>query len=633
MPASKTIPTETPFYLTATVTDPDGDPLLISWEEVDTDDLVLSCPNGAPNDAATSTTAPLFRSFDPSADGATRYFPQLSDIIDNTQTMGEILPEVGRTINMRCIARGTDANGISGVTFEDVVITVDGNSGPFEVTTASTPTGYAASTSVNVQWLVGNTNTAPISCNNVNILFSSDGGNSFPITLASNVTNNGSHIVTMPANATESGRLKVEAVGNIFFSINKADISIISDCEPSSSDIINDEDVTADAGDTILNLGLIIGNEITSISGSLISSDPTTNLIAEDITTGSCQAFTNMPYYKTIILTASGDDVYNFTTSGSGISEVVNIFQNEFIPPATSCQNWLTSNFKYNSSNGSYSFANPFSISLSDGDVIEMVVSGFSTNSTGSYTVDITSNGSGTLIDDDIIPPGYAYKFVIYNSAGNIMAIEDEADLSDDNTYFGDVYTVVGLVYLSTANLNPYINGTIALLELDVLAGTVCGAFSTNDVTVTVNGCTPSTKFITSTADDGSPGTLRYTVENACTGDLIQFDASLWNSTIILSNEIVIEEDIAVVGFGQYNLTLSGNNSNRIFRISPLANATISNISLNNGYAATNGGAFLNEGNLTLDGVKFEGNKNGAISQAFTNLNNITISNSVNIFE
>ncbi|MDF1694661.1 MAG: M12 family metallo-peptidase [Saprospiraceae bacterium] len=630
MPASKTIPKETPFYLSATVTDADGDPLLLSWEEVDTDNLSLSCPNGEPNDAANSTTAPLFRSFDPSAGGGMRYFPQLSDILDDTQTMGEILPEVGRTIDMRFSARGIDANGISGVSYEDVTITVDGNSGPFEVSTANSPTAYLAGETVSVSWLVGNTDMSPISCTHVNILFSNDGGNTFPITLASNTENDGSHSVTMPGNSTEEGRIKIEAVNNIFFSINKGDITIISSCVTNSSTIVNDDDVTADAGDPSLNLELsIAGAEITSVAGDIEGSDPTANLIAEESSSGNCVAIGQNPFYDTYKYIASAADTYTFNVSGNFI-EIVNVYEDEYVP-TSNCLNWLASNATFNSPN--ISVGSTVSVTLNEGDIIEKTVSGLFTNETGAYTVTISSSGSGTLLSADVIPTGFVYKYVIYNAAGNIIAIEDEADLSDENTYYNDVYTVKGLLVLSAVNLSSYINSTFSLLQSDVVAGTVCGEFSNNDVTVTVNGCTAGVKMVTSALDNGSPGTLRYLVENACPGDIIQFDASLLNATIILNSEIDVTDNMSIAGFGINSFTLSGGNSNRIFNISAGVTVLISDMALINGFASSNGGALLNNGMLEMDNVKFEGNKNGLVSKAFTNLGELRMSNTIEILD
>ena len=628
MPTNTTIPAETPFVLEATVTDPDGDPLLCSWEEVDTDNLNLSCPNGAPNDAATSTTAPLFRSFDPSADGNIRYFPQMSDIIDDTQTMGEILPEVGRNIDMRFTARGTDANGISGVSFEDMIVTVAGNAGPFEVTTAMNPTTYQAGASVLVSWLVNNTDQSPVSCNSVNILFSNDGGNTFPITLASGVPNLGSHTVTMPGTATTSGRIKVEAADNIFFSINKGDITILSDCEPNASEIVNDDDVTANVGDPSLNLQLLVsGAELSSVSSTLSGADPTTGLTGESASTGNCTSIPTTPYYETYTLIASENDTYTFTKSGT-FNEIMNIYDDEYMTGST-CTNWLSSNAIYNPP--SVNIFGSTSVTLNAGDVIEMVVSGLFTGETGTYTVTFSSSGTGVIKSSADIPSGYTYKFVIYNSSGYIIGIEDEADLTDGSTYYDDVFTVVGLMVVSTANLNPYINHTFSSLQSDVNIGTVCGQFSSNDVTVTINGCNPSTKSVTSALDDGSPGTLRYLMENACSGDVINFSGALNGSTILLNSEIVVDKNLTITGLGKNNLSISGDNNSRIFSVNSGITVSVANLALINGFETTNGGAFLNSGTVNLDNVKLEGNLNGFTSKAFTNLGTINFSNSVDI--
>jgi len=630
MPSSKTIPTETPFFLSATVTDPDGDPLLSAWEEVDTDNLVLSCPDGEPNDAATSTTAPLFRSFDLSAGGNFRYFPQMSDILDDTQTMGEILPEVGRTIDMRFIARGTDPNGISGVSYEDVTITVDGNSGPFEVTTASVPIAYLAGESVNVMWTVGNTDQAPVSCSNVNILFSNSGGSTFPITLASSTQNDGSQTVTMPGAATTQGRIKIESIGNIFFSINKGDITIISDCEPNASTIINDDPVTANVGDPILDLGLLVGDEISSVAGSIATSDPSSTLIAEAASGGSCTTVPTVPYYDTFTFVANESDTYTFTKSGNFI-EILNIYEDEYVIPVVNCMNWLASNAVYDPPNVSTSSST--SITLNANDVIEMVVSGLFTGETGDYTVNFSSNGTGELMNTDIIPIGYVYKFVIYNSSGFITGIEDEADLTDGATYYNDIYTVKGLMVLGSTDLSSYINQTFISLQNDVISGTVCGELSTNDVTVTVNGCNSGTKTVTSALDDGSTGTLRYLVENVCPGDVIQFDPSLTNSTIVLDGQIIVDQNVSIVGLGINNLSISGDDASRIFSINAGVTISITGLSLIDGFAATNGGAFVNNGNVQLENVKFAGNKNGVTSKAFTSFGSVTMNNSIDILD
>ena len=139
IPNNFTIPKGTPFELIGSATDAQDVNLTYIWEEYDTDNLNLVFPQGGPNDAANSTTAPLFRSFDPSSSGNKRTFPKLSDIVNNTQTLGEILPQVGRTIKMRLTVRDNHAGitgqavNTGGVTCEELSITVNANSGPFTV--------------------------------------------------------------------------------------------------------------------------------------------------------------------------------------------------------------------------------------------------------------------------------------------------------------------------------------------------------------------------------------------------------------------------------------------------------------------------------------------------------------------
>ena len=55
---------------------------------------------------------------------------------------------------------------------------------------------------------------------------STDGGKTFPTTLATNVPNDGSHTVTMPIIETTTARIIVESVGNIFLAMNSTNFEI-----------------------------------------------------------------------------------------------------------------------------------------------------------------------------------------------------------------------------------------------------------------------------------------------------------------------------------------------------------------------------------------------------------------------
>jgi len=213
------IPYLTPFRLTGSATDPDGDPLTYCWEQHDL--------GPAGNWNAPSLNAPIFRSFDPTPTPI-RLFPKLSNILSNTTTIGELMASYDRTLHFRLTVRDNRPGG-GGVTNNDTLVEVQviDTGTPFAITAPNT-TGikWNGGTTETVTWDVGGSDLAPISTPNVNILLSLDGGQTFPITLASSVPNNGSANVNIPFVLTTSARVMVEGDGNIFFDINDKDFDI-----------------------------------------------------------------------------------------------------------------------------------------------------------------------------------------------------------------------------------------------------------------------------------------------------------------------------------------------------------------------------------------------------------------------
>lgn len=626
VPANNYIPKDTPFELSGSATDGDGDALVYTWEEYDTDDLVLNCPDGEPDDAATSTTAPLFRSFDPSAGGYYRSFPKLSDITNNEQSTGEILPTVGRDIKMRLTARDFNSNA-GGVDCEDITLTVDGNSGPFEVTVANDPDPvFQSGETVAITWNVNNTASSPINCTDVEILFSTDGGSTYPTTLVASTSNDGTHTVDIPANGTSQGRIKVKAIGNYFFDINNEDITIISDCIVDGGDIIDTAPVIADAGDASLDLMLQSGLEIIEMSGELESSDPNSNLNCENQDTEACVSFGNNPKYETIIFTVDETGDYTFTRSSSYLS-IINIYQDSY-DNSSVCTNWLASSGLYNPGTNSVSIGSSVTHNLTSGNTYVVKFSGFNAGNTGTYTVSFSNNVSGKLYDIDATSPtGYTSSYVVVDDSNNIIGIDISPDMTDDNVYTSGDYTVYGLSYISSNNLSSYISGPYSTLESDVLNGTVCGDFTNNTKSVTVNGCTPSTKTVTSTSDSGA-GTLRTLITEACPGDIIVFSSSLPdNTTITLVTEIVLDRLIMIDGSAVNNLNISGGLNSRIFQIPNAVSLSITDLSLKNGFSLTNGGAFYNLGQVKLSNVTFENNFEGVVIIPFTGDGEVIVEN------
>ena len=220
-----TIPKGTPFLLTGSASDANTDDVLTyTWEEMDLGDQTTTTPT------ATNTAGPLFRSYSPRT-SATRYFPTMTTILAGlTTTPGlyipsEVLPGVTRNLNFRLTVRDNRAGGSANNT-DDMMITVDGNSGPFTVDSQNSATSYAAGTTQTINWTVAGTNANGVNCASVDILMSTDGGNTFPITLVSATPNTGAAAIVIPNIPGTINRIMVKGTNQIFFDVNNANFTI-----------------------------------------------------------------------------------------------------------------------------------------------------------------------------------------------------------------------------------------------------------------------------------------------------------------------------------------------------------------------------------------------------------------------
>jgi len=235
-----TIPISTPFALTGTATDANADAITYCWEQ---NDNASSSQTGASSVASiTKATGPNWLSFSPTVSGV-RLFPKLSTILSGLNVTPplpggdaganiEALSSVSRTLNFRLTVRDNHAYSstapvaVGQTSFSDAVVTVSNTSGPFAVSSPNTAVTWAGGSTQNITWSVNNTTASPVSCANVKISLSTDGGQSFSTVLAASTPNDGSESLVIPVGASTTARIKVEAVDNIFFDISNTNFTI-----------------------------------------------------------------------------------------------------------------------------------------------------------------------------------------------------------------------------------------------------------------------------------------------------------------------------------------------------------------------------------------------------------------------
>jgi len=119
--------------------------------------------------------------------------------------------------------------------------------------------------------------------------------------------------------------------------------------------------------------------------------------------------------------------------------------------------------------------------------------------------------------------------------------------------------------------------------------------------------------------NDSGPGSLREVVSCAPAGSTITFAPSLSGNPIVLtSGEITIDKDLTITGVGLFDLMISGNNASRIFHLQQGKTLTVAYVALKNASAATNGGAIYVEGNLRLNNILLQNNKENGLPKAMT---------------
>jgi len=267
-PADRTIPTRTPFTLTGSGTDADGDPLVYLWEQNDD----ARGHDGTALVDNRKVFGPLFRVFGTVAhvtdDGTleynspgenlatasdrTRTFPDMAQILagnTNARTgtcppvelvtdpyvpvapealdcYSEFLPTkayrgtpgmTNRTMHLRLTARDRVPGG-GGVGHDEVALSVDPATGPFLVSSLGTSgQSVRGGGQTTITWKVNGTQRLATF---VRIVLSTDDGATWRTVLAAKTPNDGQARVRIPARTAARAWVMVQAVDNYFFDVN-----------------------------------------------------------------------------------------------------------------------------------------------------------------------------------------------------------------------------------------------------------------------------------------------------------------------------------------------------------------------------------------------------------------------------
>ncbi|MEC5395141.1 reprolysin-like metallopeptidase [Bergeyella sp. RCAD1439] len=234
-----TIPKGTAFVLTAKVEDAENLPLSYTWEQVDAASSPITTVTG------NNSSGALFRSLPPS-NSPTRYFPKLSSVLQGKLTIPsdwETVSNIARKTNFTITVRDhhPDAKQQQ-VQSTSQSVTVHEN-GPFKLLTSALYTDANQT----LLWDVVGTDQSPFNVSNVKIDYTTDEGSTWTV-LKDSTPNNGR--LDLDASALPKGeilKIRVSAIGNIFYAIGSVEIKEALDCVSNAALSVEITDISSNS--------------------------------------------------------------------------------------------------------------------------------------------------------------------------------------------------------------------------------------------------------------------------------------------------------------------------------------------------------------------------------------------------
>jgi hypothetical protein len=483
-----TIPTGTPFALTGSATDPNGDPITYEWQERDLGPATLL-------NTADNGLSPIMRDWVPTTSG-TRLLPKLfaiqngsTQITNSSGRPVEKLYSVARTGNWRLLVRDNKSGG-GAIASNDMSLFVVNTGAPFSITSQNTAGNtYDGGTFQTLTWNVSGTTGNGINAATVKILLSTDSGNTFPYTLAASTPNDGSESVQLPYNlGSTQCRFEVVPTDNIFFDMNNANFTInlmpppspapaapvldaASDSGASSSDGYTNFNNNAPASALTFNIGsTIAGATVNLYIDGVLRASGVASATTTTLTTDGATTISEGPHSVTARQQEPG---------GPGLSDASTVTQVtiDTVAPTPGSPNWLyataphrvtiafSEDVQGSINDSDFAFANltnPQTINPNASYVpnsATITFPGF-TNGVlpdGNYTVSIAAGSIADLAGNPIAASSSSFFF--YNADANhdrTVNVQDFNALASNYNQTGRDFTQGDFNYDTTVNVQDF---------------------------------------------------------------------------------------------------------------------------------------------------------------------------------